>query len=406
MISNVLVLCMPIAVPPVAFTQEAEPEATTLQEALMGGRTWLNFNFRYETADQDVLDKEAHAATLRTALGYESASYRGFRGLVEFEDISNIGNDLFNSTINGETGRPVVADPDSTEVNQAYAAWAPNDSFEAKLGRQEMAFGNHRFIGTVAWRQNHQSFDAARADWTDGDGTTVTYAYLDSVRRIFGEDSPKGMEKMSSHLVDIRRSLDGIGDLAAYGYYLDFDKSEAVSSLTLGLRLSGSQELDEKKSLLYTAEFATQEDAADNPIEIDSEYWLAEVGLDLGPAVVRLGNEHLGGSGDAGDKFSTPLATLHKFNGFADLFLTTPDEGLEDYYLSVSGKLGEVNCALTYHVFESDADSIDYGDELNFTAVYPLNERTKLGAKWAQFNSDDRYTDTQRAMAWISYRML
>ncbi len=325
---------------------------------------------------------------------------------MEFEDISNIGNDLFNSTINGETGRPVVADPDSTEVNQAYAAWAPNDSFEAKLGRQEMAFGNHRFIGTVAWRQNHQSFDAARADWTDGDGTTVTYAYLDSVRRIFGEDSPKGMEKMSSHLVDIRRSLDGIGDLAAYGYYLDFDKSEAVSSLTLGLRLSGSQELDEKKSLLYTAEFATQEDAADNPIEIDSEYWHAEVGLDLGPAVVRVGNEHLGGSGNAGDKFSTPLATLHKFNGFADLFLTTPDEGLEDYYLSVSGKVGEVNCALTYHVFESDSGSIDYGDELNFTALYPLNERTKLGAKWAQFNSDDRYTDTQRAMAWISYRML
>ena len=28
----------------------------------------------------------------------------------------------------------------------------------------------------------------------------------------------------------------------------------------------------------------------------------------------------------------TPLATLHKFNGWADLFLTTPNAGLEDAY--------------------------------------------------------------------------
>jgi len=34
---------------------------------------------------------------------------------------------------------------------------------ELKLGRQEIAIENQRFIGTVAWRQDWQSFDAARA---------------------------------------------------------------------------------------------------------------------------------------------------------------------------------------------------------------------------------------------------
>ncbi|MFT5734934.1 MAG: hypothetical protein ACI8WY_003619, partial [Planctomycetota bacterium] len=307
MIASLLVLCAPLAPVSVTFTQEDPPEPTTLQEALVSGRTWLDLNYRVEHASQDTLSKDAYASTLRTALGYETATFHGFRGLIEFEDISNLGNDIYNSTTNGTIDRPVVADPDSTEVNQVYATYAPNDSTELRLGRQEIAYGNHRFIGTVAWRQNHQSFDAGRVDWTSGDGTTISYAYLDSVRRIFGEDSPKGAEKMASHLVDVRRKVEGLGDFAAYGYYLDFDRSERVSSLTLGARLAGERDISEDLDLLYTVEYAKQEDAAHNPINIDADYWLAEIGADFGVATVRLGNEHLGGSGNTGDKFSTPL---------------------------------------------------------------------------------------------------
>lgn len=406
MIPHLLALCMPLAPQAVEPVQDADKVPATFQEALVGGRAWLDLNFRVEYAEQNTLAKDAYASTLRTALGYETATFHGLRGLIEFEDISNVGNELYNSTINGNSDRPVVADPDSTEVNQVYAAYAASKELELKLGRQEIAYGNHRFVGTVAWRQNHQSFDAARADWTSAEGTTISYAYLDSVRRIFGENSPKGMEKMGSHLVDLRRSISGLGSFAAYGYFLDFDRSEALSSLTLGARISGSKELGEDLGLLYTAEFAKQNDAAHNPIDIDTEYWLAEIGVDLGAAAIRLGNEHLGGSGQAGDKFSTPLATLHKFNGFADIFLSTPDAGLEDRYLSVTGRIGKVKCSATYHVFQSDAGSTDYGKELDLTALYPINERTQIGGKVAHFVSDDAFTDTDRAMAWIHYRLL
>ena len=206
--------------------------------------------------------------------------------------------------------------------------------------------------------------------------------------------------------MDLRHEIDGVGDFAAYGYFLDFDRSTAFNSLTLGARFSGSQAIDENLKLLYTLEYATQDDAASNPVEIDQDYWLAEIGIDLGPATIRLGNEHLGGSGNAGDKFSTPLATLHKFNGFADLFLATPDTGLEDRYLQVSGKIGAVKCAVTYHIFESDSGGIDYGTEFDVTAVYPLNAQTKIGAKIANFNSDEAFTNTDRAMVWINYRVL
>ena len=56
----------------------------------------------------------------------------------------------------------------------------------------------------------------------------------------------------------------------------------------------------------------------------------------------------------------TPLATLHKFNGWADLFLTTPNTGLQDLYLGAAYKFDGVkllpglNAAVTWHKFDSD----------------------------------------------------
>ena len=221
--------------------EDPAPEATRrspLEEALYGGRTWLDLNFRVEFAEQDTFEKDAYAGTLRTALGYETAPFHGFRAGIEFEDIANIGNNLYNSTTNGVLNRPVVADPDSTEINQVYAAYTGLENFEFKVGRQEISYGNLRFIGSVAWRQNHQSFDAARVDWTPTEDTRVSYAYLDTVHRIFGELSPRGEEQMSSHLLDVRRTFEGVGDAALYGYFLDFDRSATLSSATIGARFA------------------------------------------------------------------------------------------------------------------------------------------------------------------------
>lgn len=395
---------------PTAFAAAQEPEAPkepqSLTEALAGGRTWLNLNYRVESADLDNGKLDGLASTLRTALGYESASFHGFRGLVEFEDVSAIGSQNYNSTTNGKSDYQIIPDPIGTEVNQVFLGYDGFEGADIRLGRQEINLGNQRFVGAVGWRQNHQSFDAARVDWTASTGTTLNYAYLDTVNRIFGEGSPAGTERMNSHLFDIRHPFEGVGELAAYAYLLDFDTNVALSSTTVGARFSGDAGISESMSFLYTAEYAQQQDAGDNPNDVSADYWLAELGLKFNWATFRVGNEQLGGSGDPGDKFLTPLATLHKFNGYADVFLVTPDTGLNDTFITASGKIGPVACALTYHLFTSDADSIDYGDEIDFTALYPITKRVKLGAKIARYMADEYKVDTNRAMAWINYRLL
>src|SRR3546814_3293516 len=63
--------------------------------------------------------------------------------------------------------------------------------------------------------------------------------------------------------------------------------------------------------------------------------------------------------------FQTPLATLHAFNGWADRFLSTPGNGLEDIYVGVGGKHGQWNWQALWHDFSADRGGADYGTELD-----------------------------------------
>ncbi|MEZ5303023.1 MAG: alginate export family protein [Verrucomicrobiales bacterium] len=58
------------------------------------------------------------------------------------------------------------------------------------VGRQEIALGDQRFIGTVGWRQNEQTLDAARLRFQPHSDLWIDYAYVWRVNRIFGEQAP------------------------------------------------------------------------------------------------------------------------------------------------------------------------------------------------------------------------
>ena len=62
---------------------------------------------------------------------------------------------------------------------------------------------------------------------------TATYAYLDSVQRIFGNESPNGsFDASGSHVVNLAyKGLPGV-ELGAYGYLLDLDEARLSSALS------------------------------------------------------------------------------------------------------------------------------------------------------------------------------
>ena len=372
-------------------------------EALSGGDVSFSARARYESVDQDGI-KDADAFTLRTTLGYKTGAFHGFKLFAEVEDISDLGQDDYNDTIHGKTEYAVIADPENTEINQAYLQYNGFDT-EFKLGRQDLTYRKapfHRFIGNVLWRQNLQSFDAFSLVNTSFENTKISYAYINTQNTIFGDDKnvgtfiKDGQIDMDTHLVNIQYSGLSFGKLEGYGYFIDYDDKPAASSQTLGARLSGALPVSDDFKVIYTAEFANQNDYKDGTMD-DQNYYLAELGGKYKGWLAKVSYEMQ--QGDGTDSFKTPFGTNHAFQGWADMFLATPKEGLEDIYFTVVGKVLGAKIVAVYHDFETDKGGLDAGNEFDILAQKTFKEHYTLGVKYSDYNGDSEYAskpDTEK----------
>jgi hypothetical protein len=362
-----------------------------IPDAISKGTLHFNARYRYEYADESGL-KDSNANTVRTRLGYETAPLYGFRGMLEFEDVTVIGNkDNYNQAglNSGGAGRTVVADPDGTEINQAWLAYE-NYETEGKFGRQRIIYDNSRFVGNVGWRQNEQTFDAFRLTNQSFKDIVLNYGYINNVNRVLGDDHPAGDWDSNSHLFNGSYAGCPYAKITGYSYLLDLDDSPVNSSATYGLSLDGSYTIDEEKNakLNYRGEYAYQTDYKDQPVDYDAYYFRAEVGGTYDRFNAGAGYEVL--SGDNGQGFSTPLATLHAFNGWADVFLNTPGSGLQDIFVWAGVKLpGNIPLKVVYHKFDSDRGNSDYGQEIDAVVSRKFGKHWTLLGKYAYYDGKD-----------------
>ena len=390
-----------------------------LSDLFTQGKPILDARYRFENVDQNNDLRDANAQTLRTRAGFQSGQWHGLSGLLEVDNVSRIGDDAYNSTRNGQKEYAVVADPDGTEVNQALLRY-DHKLGSAVLGRQRINLDNQRFIGSVAWRQNEQTFDGALTQLKPLDGLTLSYAYLDQVNTVFGPDNgrydnltnPANIDG-HSHLINAQYVFMPQLTATAYSYLLDLDNiavaptaaEGTLSSQTSGLRLNGVV-----AGVSYALEYAQQKDYGDNPLELDSEYYLAELGYTLKGVQLKAGYEVLGGDNGSGNRaFQTPLATKHAFQGWADQFLTTPADGIEDAYVGVTAPLLGGTLQAWYHDFSTEQGSDDYGNEIDLSYAHPIpGVKGLVGlVKYATYDSDDkaRTVDTDKVWLQLQYSL-
>jgi len=127
-----------------------------------------------------------------------------------------------------------------------------------------------------------------------------------------------------------------------------------------------------------------------------------DAALEVAAFKVGAGYEILGAdTGAAFTSFQTPLATLHKFQGWADKFLTTPPNGIRDLYGSAGYSLKKpigldaINAQLVYHRFDSDRLSQHYGNEWD-ALIAAKKGRWTATAKLASYDADKFATDTRK----------
>ncbi|MBU1363133.1 MAG: alginate export family protein [Gammaproteobacteria bacterium] len=382
---------------PAAFSSSALA-ADSLTEALTGGKVSADFRARYEAVDQDNALKDANALTARLRLGYLTGEYKAFSAFVEAEHLTALGGEEYNSTTNGQTGYSVVADPEFTEINQAYLSYSGIPDTALKYGRQRLVLDNHRFIGNVGWRQNEQTYDAFTVVNRSLAQTTVTAGYIYNVNRVFSDESPVGNFRMNSPIFNVKYDGWRAGTLVGYGYLLDFDNLPANSTRTFGLRFAGGTPFGGDLKALYTLEYASQSDYRGNPADFNLNYYLAEGGINTGRFTAKLGYELLSGNGSKA--FQTPLATLHAMNGWADQFLATPADGLKDAYISASTDVAGIKLSGIYHDFRADTGNARYGTEWDLVATKAIGEHYSFGAKFAAYRAKDFSVDTDKLWLW------
>ncbi|MEM7664016.1 MAG: hypothetical protein AAF292_17380 [Pseudomonadota bacterium] len=365
---------------------------------------------RLETADEANLPEDAVGLTQLIRPALEVRATPRLTGLIEGEALFALVDD-FNDGTGNEPDRPLILDPDGLELNRLQLQYAFTPQTFLTVGRQKIGIDDQRFLGPAAFRQNDQTVDAVHFASRSFGTATFQAGYFNRVNRILGADNPIGRFRGDSYYFNVNIPTP-LGRVGAFHYAFDLgtasptDQDNVFSSRTSGFRLDGRLHRD-TYGIDWEASYARQTDFADNPFSYNTDYWLLGLQSFAGPARLSVRFESLGA--DAEQSFQTPLGTLHRFQGEADIFLITPPDGLEDLEIRGSWNFGRVgvfrniSTALSYHRFEAETGGARFGDEIDFQMTAAVGPFT-IAFTTAYYDADTFATDTRRFFLSLTHR--
>lgn len=373
-----------------------------------------NIRLQHETAAQDDLPESSEALMVRLRAGAEarlgrwSLRVEGQGNLAVVED--------YNNGLNGLNDRPVVPDPENVALYQSFVRYAA-PTLTATLGRQEISLDDERFVGTAPIRQNAQTFDALRAQYTGIKGLKLDVSYAWSFRTVWGIDGKGARQRAigGDNLFVNAAAKTPVGTLTGFAYILDLDEAAVqgfrFSSQTYGVRLTGTHKLGDQASLGYMATYARQSDHGRNPNDYAADYLAAETSFEHRGWRLAAGMESLGAStGAPFTSVQTPFSSGVKFLGLAGKFLPTPPDGVRDfnvtagYTLPRMGTLKAVRLQSTFRHFTSDRNLRVYGKEVDLLASAKWG-KAGLAIRYANYIADSFGSDSQRLLVQLDWAL-
>lgn len=361
-----------------------------------------NFRYRIEQVQPDGPLEDALASTLRSRLTVNTGKWtlapnQSISALIEADHVAVIGGETYNNTVNGFSRYATIADPDGLDLNQAALLFKAGDSSQITLGRQRLNLGDQRFIGSVGWRQNEQTFDGIRLVQSFGSAVQLDLASLHNANRVFGPDGPNADLHGRFNLAQANWTVKPEHVLQGYVYDFDFDSLVARSSSTRGFDYKGAAQ-----GFKWQLALANQQDAHQAPANYNVGYHRIELSYPISQVTIKGIVERLGSDGKVA--FQTPFATLHAFNGFADMFLTTPTNGLREQAVQLAFPVLKAKATLSWHHFNSDYADIHYGNEVDASLAYELNSQWQILGKVAFYQADKYQADTTKYWLMLSFQ--
>ena len=418
--------------PVMAQELESPLVGESLSEAVREGDPILVLRPRFTWVDQDGQPDNTQWGSLRTQLGWQTLEYRGFKLTAELIDVRRFASeniiDYRNSpaytggsyvyspvppytTFNlygnyGPGYYPLVADPQATDINRLHLDYVGLPATTLRVGRQVVRIDNQRFIGDYDFGQMPQLLDGASVASHVVPRTEITYGYFWRVRNAYDVQW-----KTSINAATARFEAAPALKLAGYGFFQNQAQTGSVtgfndnSTRILGGRAWGSFYLPWDLELLYIAEAAQQSNFAGGDPRIDAKYYRLGGGLGIKQGFVRVDWERLG-SNNGLYGFQTPLGSTQFFTGRADIFATTPPQGLEDLRASLAGQLWRLVLRLDYHRFHSDYKDWDLGHEWDFALDLAITSRLTAGVVYADYRAGEPprgYPDTRKFWLTVAF---
>jgi hypothetical protein len=428
-----IVACLALTIPRAG---NAAAEAGNLLEAIQQGKPLSSLRLRYENVDQHAFET-ADAWTLRSLIGWQSAPFKHFSFGVQISDVHEF-NDNFNDrrdnlSVPNKSQLASIVDPSFTDINQLYVDWTGIKNTKLRLGRQIVNLDNVRFIGDIAFRQNTQVFDGISVTNKSLPNTEIFASHFTKIRQVNTKLRDGNISMLNAkyrftptesltgygYLVDVANLSQNNGNAAAVntaaqggnglGASDDLVKTATTdaSSKTFGVRLDGVHIfnptfLNQSLKGLYTAEYAKQDDYRGGNDLIDAHYFKIGGGLGYDVWSLRIDHEKLSSNHSSKNKgkyaFQTPLGTNHLFQGWADHFLATPRQGIEDTFVTFAGSIEKAKLFAEYHVFKADKDfqstgklGDKYGTEFDASVLYPFADALSGKIEYAKFSESDVY---------------
>lgn len=275
------------------------------------------FRLRYEATSLEgnapLKRRTADMTSLRTRLSAEAALADGVGAFLQIQDSRTSGSEA--STVSNDK---------NVDLHQAYLDIGKlfGKSLDLRAGRQELAYGDQRLVGTLDWSNVGRSFDGTRLRY--GAATWKADFFLSRVKDVGGPDRDQVFSGLYTTCAAVKdHEFDAYLLSREYGDDSQLSESGGAGNLserTLGLRGKGRMGLFD-----YSGEAAYQ--FGRKATDRISAQALALTG-GFNPAWTfkpRLGAEYDYASGDSdptdnkAGAFDPLFPTAHSYQGYADI---------------------------------------------------------------------------------------
>jgi len=364
---------------------------------------------RYEMADKEGGTDAASAMTARTRLAAEAGLFE-VDGLSAKVGITSVNNFGYTDYAPADSKYDTILDAQQAMLSEGYVSYKVAKT-SLLAGRSFINLDDQRFIGTVGWRQMERAYDSVTVVDKSIKGLTLLGSWIYGYQGVNSNPTTD----TASALVNVNYKMNDALAISAFSYLI------ADVHDTYGARVSGKVAMDSIK-LNYAASYAMQSKASldyssKTNADIDASYYDLALGANISGLLVGAEYEVLGKANGSSTKgFTTPLATLHKFQGFADEFLAQTAGSNNNGLMDASVKLGYASkkigkAFVIYHSFTAESGSAtDLGSEIDalYVSKIPGVNGLKVLVKAAYYTAGEtgsgHVSDNTKYWAQLDYK--